>query len=250
MKMPIIVGIIKRRFFINFRIDPDVLENILPEPFSPRIHNGYGIGGVCLIRLERMRPKNFPSFVGVSSENAGHRFAVEWKNDKGRHTGVFIPRRDTNSLFNHWAGGKIFPGVYQNASFLVNEEGNYYQFLMKSKDEKVNLSFSGQISTEFPKTSCFFSLEEVTNFMKEDSLGYSATNNENYYDGITLHTLNWNIKSFIVDKVVSSYFMDESIFPKGSVTFDHAFIMRNIEHEWLPADRLEVKLEQTCGCLT
>jgi len=30
---------------------------------------GSAIAGICLIRLEEIRPKGMPSFVGVSSEN-------------------------------------------------------------------------------------------------------------------------------------------------------------------------------------
>ena len=30
----------------------------------------------------------------------------------------------------------------------------------------------------------------------------------------------------------SSYFDDRSVFPEGSIEFDHALIMRNLSHEW------------------
>jgi hypothetical protein len=35
-----------------------------------------------------------------------------------------------------------------------------------------------------------------------------------------------------VERVASTYFADESLFPAGSVTFDCALIMRDIAHEW------------------
>jgi len=35
-----------------------------------------------------------------------------------------------------------------------------------------------------------------------------------------------------VDHVESSFFADESAFPAGSVTFDHALIMRDVTHQW------------------
>jgi hypothetical protein len=34
------------------------------------------------------------------------------------------------------------------------------------------------------------------------------------------------------ERIYSTYFADESVFPKGSVAFDCALIMRNIAHEW------------------
>ncbi|MEZ2335661.1 hypothetical protein AB6735_08490 [Mucilaginibacter sp. RCC_168] len=47
-----------------------------------------------------------------------------------------------------------------------------------------------------------------------------------------LETNQWEVKALEVSKVRSSYFEDESIFPKGSVKFDNALIMINIPHEW------------------
>jgi hypothetical protein len=36
----------------------------------------------------------------------------------------------------------------------------------------------------------------------------------------------------------SSFFEDEKRFPRGSVQFDHALIMRDIPHEWHEAEDL------------
>ena len=35
-----------------------------------------------------------------------------------------------------------------------------------------------------------------------------------------------------VEQVESSFFSDKSAFPVGSVTFDHALIMRDLSHQW------------------
>jgi hypothetical protein len=78
MQIPIIRGIIDRRILVNFRVDPDVLARLLPAPFRPKLVNGAGMAGVCLIRLKDIRPRFLPSFLGISSENAAHRIAVEW----------------------------------------------------------------------------------------------------------------------------------------------------------------------------
>ena len=36
-----------------------------------------------------------------------------------------------------------------------------------------------------------------------------------------------------IETVASSYFEDESLFPRGSVEFDSAFVMQGIHHEWI-----------------
>src|SRR5262249_2541098 len=126
MQIPIIRGLIERRILVNFRVDADVLARLLPRPFRPKLVNGAGVAGVCLIRLKNIRPKFLPSFVGISSENAAHRIAVEWEQGHETKEGVFIPRRDTSSRLNMLAGGRLFPGVHHHADFQVQEHGENY----------------------------------------------------------------------------------------------------------------------------
>src|SRR5258706_4102422 len=111
MKLPFIRGIIDRRILANYLVDPDTLARILPAPFRPKLMEGFGVAGICLIRLKQIRPRGFPQFMGISSENAAHRIAVEWEDEQGAtREGVFIPRRDSSSRLNVLAGGRIVAG--------------------------------------------------------------------------------------------------------------------------------------------
>ncbi|MES2463936.1 MAG: hypothetical protein V4671_25480, partial [Armatimonadota bacterium] len=102
MNIPVLKGTIGRRILVNFRADPDVVQAKLPVPFRPKLHKGEAIVGVCLIRLENIRPASCSLPIGFSSENAAHRIAVLWDDNEGKtQEGVFIPRRDTGSLLNH-----------------------------------------------------------------------------------------------------------------------------------------------------
>ena len=91
MRIPTIQGLIDRRVLVNFRVDPDVLSRVVPSPFRPQTVNGFGVAGICLIRLKHIRPRILPSFLGISSENAAHRIAVEWDSNGVTKTGVYIP---------------------------------------------------------------------------------------------------------------------------------------------------------------
>jgi hypothetical protein len=105
MRIPVIKGTSKRRLLVNFRADPNVVQRLLPQPFRPKIHLGRSLVGICLIRVEQIRPSGLPGILGVSSENAAHRIAVEWKGLMAFTEGVFIPRRDTGALLNRLAVG-------------------------------------------------------------------------------------------------------------------------------------------------
>ena len=229
-----IEGVIDRRILVNYRIDAEVLARLLPSPFRPKLHRGHGIGGVCLIRLKYERPPVLPARFGFTSENAAHRFAVEWDGGEG----VYIPRRDTSSCLATLSGGCLFPGSYKHAYFEVDETDCDFSIFMKSKDCKAHVEFKGCIVDALPEDSIFSSLHEASAFFEKGGTGYSSTRNSQRFDGIQLVTKNWTVQPLQAESVRSSLFEDASMFPASSASFDHALLMRGIEHQWQSLDQL------------
>lgn len=85
MRIPVITGIIKRRLLVNFRADPAVVQSLLPPPIGPNLHQGMRWWGSASSVLEQIRPAGLPGALGLSSENAAHRIAVEWADKAGIH---------------------------------------------------------------------------------------------------------------------------------------------------------------------
>ncbi|WP_299211611.1 DUF2071 domain-containing protein [uncultured Aquimarina sp.] len=236
MKIPKIKGIIDRRILINYQVDKDVLNNYLPAPFKPKLVNGKGIAGICLIRLKEVRPKGLPKQIGISSENGAHRIAVEWTEDGNLKEGVYIPRRDTSSKLNAIAGGTIFPGIHHHAKFSVDESKGNYKVSFLSDDETF-LSIEASETNKWNEDSVFENLNCVSDFFENGSIGYSP--DKQNFDGLELVAYDWKVSLLDVKKVQSSFFENESIFPKGSVKFDNALLMRDIEHEWIGLKKIE-----------
>ena len=236
MKIPRIKGIIDRRILINYQVDKEVLENYLPKPFKPKLINGKGIAGICLIRLKEIRPSGLPKQIGISSENGAHRIAVEWTENEELKEGVYIPRRDTSSKLNAWAGGTIFPGIHHLAKFTVNESDGNYEVAFLSKD-KTSLKIKAKETNDWNTESVFENLECVSDFFEKGSTGYCPDKND--YDGLELKTYNWKVSLLNVEMVESSFFENKSIFPEGSVKFDNALLMKDIEHEWIGLKKMK-----------
>jgi len=232
MQLPKVHGTIKRRLLVNFRVDPAVMARQLPPQFRPKRHGDHAIAGICLIRLEHIRPRRFPALAGLSSENAAHRVAVEWDDDAGTHEGVYIARRDTGSLINHLAGGRLFPGEHQRASFHVQDEGDRIALHMRSADRRVEVDVLGRTADRLPDDSVFETLDAASAFFQSGSVGYSATASGRRLDGLVLRTESWKVSPLAIERAHSSYFADETVFPPGSVRFDCALIMRDVAHEW------------------
>ena len=240
LRMPAVRGVIDRRILVNYRIDPGVAANVLPAPFRPKSVNGAAMAGICLIRLKHVRPAFLPIPVGIRSENAAHRFAVEWDADGERREGVFIPRRDTSSRLNALVGGRIFPGEHHHARFRVEETGGgadeRLSVSFESDDGGASLAVDVRAADRLPEGSAFPSLAAASGFFEAGAVGYSATSAPGRFDGLELRCDRWAVRPLAVERVRSSYFEDPTLFPPGSVEFDHALLMRDVPHEWHSRD--------------
>jgi hypothetical protein len=78
----------------------------------------------------------------------------------------------------------------------------------------------------------FSSLEDASAFFQAGSLGYSATLDPARFQGLELRCFDWQVEPLEVEEVHSSCYDDVSHYPKGSIEFDSALMMRGIEHEW------------------
>ncbi len=229
MKIPAIKGIIDRRILINFKVDPDIVSRIIPAPFKPKVYEGKAIVGICLIRLKKIRPKGLTSLISLSSENGAHRIAVEWIENGEVREGVFIPRRDTSSRINSFVGGRFFPGRHFHAEFNVNEANGHFDVAFRSSDG-ATIAINARKADHFNPDSIFRTIENASEFFKRGAVGYSPGGKK--FKGLELKTYNWKVEPLTVSKVQSSFFEDESVFPKGSIHFDNALLMTKVEHEW------------------
>ena len=235
MKLPQVRGVIDRRILANYRVKPDAIRALLPTPFRPKLAGGYSVAGICLIRLKGIRPVGMPKWLGLSSENAAHRIAVEWDDPETGRTreGVFIPRRDSSSRFNVLAGGRVFAGVHHHARFDVRESETEFHLAIDSDDGEMRVRLDAKIADGLPAGSVFGELADASAFFEGGSLGYSpARGDAGRLDGLELHSASWKVVPLAVERIESSFFDDVRRFPAGSVRFDCALLMRGIEHAW------------------
>lgn len=232
MKLPVIHGLIERRILVNYRVDPTVLTTNLPPPFRPKLVGGFGMAGICLIRLSGVRPAWLPQLLGIASENAAHRVAVEWDANGATREGVFVRRRDSNSRLNALAGGRLFPGVHHHARFDVRESDDHFHVALQSDDGATRMSVTGRVAQQLPATSIFASLAEASAFFQAGSLGYSPDHSGQRFQGLELRCRQWKMEPLAVQSATSSFFDNQSLFPPGSIEFDCALLMRGIDHEW------------------
>lgn len=223
MNMFIIKGRLRDRLLLNYRVDPDLLRPLLPPPFEPLRVAGWGVAGLCLIRLDGLRPRGVPRALGVGSSNAAHRIAVTWPGGRG----VYILRRDSASLLSVMAGGRLFPGVHRRARLEIAEQQGRWAAAMETPG--AGFRVEARIAETPTAGSLFEDVEAASAFFRGGSLGYSPSLKPGGLEGLELRTEGWNLEPLQVERLESSFFDG---FPAGSIAFDSAFVMRDLELEW------------------
>lgn len=229
---PAMVGVIERRLLVNYRVDRSVLARLLPDPFRPQLVGGMGVAGICLIRLAQLRPAGLHHQLGLTTENAAHRIAVEWDGPDGLRRGVYVPRRDTSSYLATLVGGRLFPGEHHRARFAVHEGGGRFEAAFTSRDGRAHVDVVASTMADLPADSVFGSVAEASAFFREGSLGYSATRKPDRFDGLELCCATWNVVPLVVERVESSFFDDHAHFPAEAAELDCALLMGGIPVRW------------------
>jgi hypothetical protein len=232
MKVPAMRAVMERRLLVNYRVDPELLAALLPAPFRPVLVGGYGVAGICLIRLGQIRPEGVPARSGLTSENAAHRMAACWDGPDGPVTGVYISRRDTSSRLVALAGGRLFPGWHHRAQFRVEEHEGRFRVRADSRDGVIRLLVAGHVAADLPPGSVFADVGSASRFFRGAPVGYAATPTEGRFDGVELETAGWGLRPLHLDEVSSSFFDDPARFPPGTAEADSAFLMGGLATAW------------------
>ena len=128
---------------------------------------------------------------------------------------------------------------YREAMKAAPDDSGRYRVALDSDDKHTHLLVEGQVAPTLPASSVFCSLAEASAFFEHGSLGYSVTARPDILDGLELRSLRWQVQPLAIETAESSFFMDRTVFPVGSVELDCALLMRGIDHEWHGRGTLE-----------
>lgn len=226
-----VIGTIERRILVNYAADPEIAKSLIPSDLKLQLINGKAVVGVCLIRLTNLRPKWLPPIFGLTSENIAHRIAIEYNDDSESATGVYVPIRHTNSLLSTYVGSRMYPGVYKMAKFHTHETDTQHKVSAISRDKTMSIEIDAIETSDF-SSNLFSNFDEASNFFKCSSVGFSPDRQGCELEGIELKTNKWEMTPLKVSSIRSSTYDDLKVFPKGSIEFDSALIMKDIDVTW------------------
>jgi uncharacterized protein YqjF (DUF2071 family) len=234
----VVEGVIERRLLVNYRVEPDLAARVLPSGLRPHVVNGSAVVGVCLLRMGSLRPRGVPAALGLRSENAAHRVAVEWGSSSEPTHGVFIPRRDSASAVNVAVGGRLYPGEHSRASFTVEESASHLDVRMEARDGAVHAGASVEVVAELSGSSLFADLAAASAFFEGSPVGLSATRSGSALDALELRTDAWSVQACRMLDAHSSLLDASEHFPAGAAQLDSVLLMRDVAVTWVPRRRV------------
>ncbi|MFD5202634.1 DUF2071 domain-containing protein [Streptomyces sp. NPDC058375] len=249
MIRPRLSSVIERRLLVNYRVDPYVAAALLPAPLRPQLVRGQAVAGICLLRIGGVRPAWAPAATGRTSENAAHRISVEWDGPDGVERGVYIPRRDTASRLNAFAGGRIYPGEHGRADFTVREDPDAVRVAFATRDGEVAVDATVEPAGELHGSGLFTDLAEASEFFRLGSRGLSPRAGDGtHLVVLELSTDAWKVTAGRPRSVRSSFFEDSDRFPPGSAVLDSALVMRDVPADWSQGEPFRVGETFSRGC--
>jgi hypothetical protein len=220
-------GIMARRLLVNWRVPPRAAQRALPPGVRPHLVHGHAVVGLCLVRLEKLRPARLPPLFGLASENVAVRMGVEIDTRAGPEKAVLIFHRDTNSWVNFLCAPRVGFGRQHRVRISVRQEKDRTQITMSSPAHSFDVAV--QPAEELSKASVFGALEEAANYFRGSEKGYSPAPAGLGWHAAKLQLFTWKLAPMRILHARSTFI--ERMFG-GTASVDSAFVMRNIPHAW------------------
>jgi hypothetical protein len=218
---------IERRLLVNWRADPVDVAPMLPTGFRPNLVDGSAVVGVCILRLEHVRPPGLPRWAGAGFTSAAHRVSVSWDGRDGREEhGVYVLRRDTSSRLAAAASGRLFPGELRRAEVTDT-----------STDEELSISVVGDDGASVvvhglvggaDRSHLFPTPAAAERFFLGGAVAYSPRAGADRLDALDLDAARFDLRPVTLDVARSTIWHDIA-------TFDGAYLMRDVAATWRAA---------------
>src|SRR6266511_3513228 len=75
----------RRCLLVNFAVDPDAMQVLLPRHIEPGLHEGHAYLSVVVAQMERMRPAFAPRVLGITYKQIVYRVVVRCGEERGVH---------------------------------------------------------------------------------------------------------------------------------------------------------------------
>jgi hypothetical protein len=230
MRAPALRGRIDRRISVFYRLDPMAARELLPAPLRPRLVRGWALGGVCILRLARMRPRMLPIPLGLASELAWHRIAVEWEEDGRPMHGHYLLRSETDSRLAPFPGARLVPSPDDCTRIEVRSSDAALTARVESGDGTTDLDLAASLGG-WRSDALFKSANAARASIASGHVVWDG-DEQGELEGVELRSTGGTAQGLEVVRLASTWFDDRARFSLGTATLDCAIVVRDADHEW------------------
>jgi hypothetical protein len=230
MRAPALRGRIDRRISVFYRLDPMAARELLPAPLRPRLVRGWALGGVCILRLARMRPRMLPIPLGLASELAWHRIAVEWEEDGRPMHGHYLLRSETDSRLAPFPGARLVPSPDDCTRIEVRSSDAALTARVESGDGTTDLDLAASLGG-WRSDALFKSANAARASIASGHVVWDG-DEQGELEGVELRSTGGTAQGLEVVRLASTWFDDRARFPLGTAALDCAIVVRDADHEW------------------
>ncbi len=229
---------------INYAVEPDALEALLPPPLEPEIHKGTAWIQILVSSLRDLRPRGVPSLFGVCFYQASYRAAVRYEGaDRSVRRGGFFVRSETNHPVMRAIGNALAEFKFHDfgaAEMTMLREGERLTLGVDPEPSASGGRLFGVFDTrpglDRPPGSAWSSLEELHEPLVEcyDALGVDRERGYLYI--LTVDRDPWKARWSHPVTLYSEVFEGGS-FGNGVARLDSVLHLTDCRYKWRPLRR-------------
>jgi len=171
-----VVGTITRCWLFTYQMPIEAVRPLLPRPLEPVTHGGYAFWNIVFSRLHAMRPKGFPTLVGVGYWHVAYRIYVRYPVPGSEPIeGLYFVRSDCDNPLMTLGGNLMTDFNFHTAPIRVTRDGtDVLDLWVASDDAPAYARLHPTAAPELPAYSAFASLDEAARALKYKPFGISV----------------------------------------------------------------------------
>jgi hypothetical protein len=231
------VGDVRERFLLTYRVDPRAVRALAPGPFEPVVRDGVAFAGVCLVEMRGMRPRGLPARLGFADHEAVYRLIVEYESPTlGRLRGIVAPRSDAAHPLIVVGGRFLSHYGFHHARIEKRRRGNHVLLRHRTADGGGDLDAELAVDPErraLPLGSCFASLDDAVDFLVGMRHSFSWDRRRQVVHRSLIRHAPWTMSVALPLRPPRlAYFAGEPFRHYGGAELDSVLQMRDVPHVW------------------
>jgi len=187
-------------------------------------------------RIQERGPITFRDFMALALYHPHLGYYCSPREKMGR-SGDYLTSSEVSPIFGALVGRQrpeMWDALGRPPAFQVAEGNGCLGVSVLTENRRADVSFDSGYPGRWRGTPLFGDMDEASQFFERGDCGFSSRLRGGGLEGMWLRSLRWDMIPLFVRRVRTAFFEDPERFPRGSVEFDCALLMRGIPHDWHP----------------